>query len=722
MRRTVAIGIPLVLALLVAAPVQAGYLVIRVILEGSVEGEGNNPPGGPPSGPPGMGRVKSSPSTQPPLGTPKNYLGGMGKDGGAAPHHHDATRSLVVVVPVEEDLTQSKPFYAARPLNQHTNPSWKPKIHTNLRGEKYTTNLYTDGNTIQWYDKLIGAPAARRTYLTDLKLAHAAWSKTKDDPKPLFNLMNTAMTEGYVDEAMTYADDLLAYTQEKKGELPPDVKIFAEAYAKIQKGLKGAPRKPSQVANWQARLDAPAVTSRAHYALLYWDATPSEVSKRLDILEENFKGFYLWFATRGIDLPLPESPLIVVLPKRGSDVLPLARALDAPSRMDADGFYSPEHDVLVLSPERLDELGYTFTRQVQQMYQEGFSRDKLLAGDGPKINTEDEEKGKKPDEVARMQTIALVERFLEEQNIICTVSREGTRQLLYASGQLPRYVLIPEWLNTGAVNFFTRPQDPAFIRMGENKMLITVAARTGYGTPNFALQRYFKDLVDKKQVNPNRAAMLRNILTDAYFQGLKDPKEVRDPDPIRDRKKGIAMFSGDDEKIGTPGGSTMPGNPGGFPGPRPPGGSIMPPGGPPGGPPGMNNPGKQPHEDDPQTILRKQRARLTIKAQATSWALYYYLAKARPTELKQFVDELALMPRDLPLSGDAVIAAFCSAFKLDGSNASMEAFAKQWLDYMHDVAPSGVDIPLVDPKPPEDENQGNFPSGPNTMPKKGFRP
>jgi hypothetical protein len=129
--------------------------------------------------------------------------------------------------------------------------------------------------------------------------------------------------------------------------------------------------------------------------------------------------------------------------------------------------------------------------------------------------------------------------------------------------------------------------------------------------------------------------------------------------------------------------------------------------------------------EDPLAILRKKREVLGVKSQATSWALYYYLAKARTEELQKFLAELAALPRDLPLDSTTITTAFCRAFKLDGSNASFEEFSKRWLDYLRAVPPAGIDIPVVDPAPgtmvdPKDPNPNPNPKGPN--PKGPFPP
>jgi hypothetical protein len=224
-----------------------------------------------------------------------------------------------------------------------------------------------------------------------------------------------------------------------------------------------------------------------------------------------------------------------------------------------------------------------------------------------------------------------------------------------------------------------------------------IADATGYGIPNYQLQRYFKDFLNKNELNPDRAALLKSILTDAYFRGLRS-KEIHDPDPAKIDDKGFAINGS-----GPPPAATGPGGqPGPGPGRPPMGGSTL---GPPNRPgPGMPNPGgvggnlPVKDQEDPNTVHRKMRERLAIKSQATSWALYYYLAKARPAEFRNYLNELASMPRDIPLEG-AALQAFYRAFNLDGSKESLDKFAGIWLDYIHNIAPAGLDILIHEPKP-----------------------
>ena len=51
----------------------------------------------------------------------------------------------------------------------------------------------------------------------------------------------------------------------------------------------------------------------------------------------------------------------------------------------SDAFYSPAHNLVVLSPMRLDEAGKSFSELAKAKYQEGWSRDELLKGKAPVV-------------------------------------------------------------------------------------------------------------------------------------------------------------------------------------------------------------------------------------------------------------------------------------------------------------------------------------------------
>jgi hypothetical protein len=437
-------------------------------------------------------------------------------------------------------------------------------------------------------------------------------------------------------------------------------------------------------------------------------------------------------------VPVPTKPLVAVLLPDGKLISKYNRTLDG-LPVHNDAFYAPDHevlsDVLVLSPERLDAVGQTFLQQTHQVFATGLSRDPLLAGVIPKLDASGD-KGLRPDDVARASTLAVVEKLVVQEAEIASVSREGTRQLMFATGQLPKFVVLPNWLTNGAVDYYARPRGPAYVTNDDDKAFMHVALTTGYGLPNYTLLRYFRDLDTHKELGKDPARLLEHVLTDAYFAGIKN---ADDPDPAPPaKKKSPEEAPAPKTSAGLPGmpGGMKPQRPGGgdpggpplgkFPlGPGGGSGSGMP--GMPKGPgmpgmPGMRGPRSEGSDgEDPAVTQRKKRDRLAIKSQATAWALYFYLAREKPDQLQQFIGELNKMPRDLPIDGRTAYNTFVRVFGLSSSGGDgadvqkMKQFATEWVESVRALPLVGFDIELVVPEAKESTTPG-FPKSPGGGP------
>src|SRR5205085_7572988 len=116
------------------------------------------------------------------------------------------------------------------------------------------------------------------------------------------------------------------------------------------------------------------------------------------------------------------------------------------------GFYAPRDHIVVFSNQRLDSAFSIFSRLVQPYWQQGLDRASVLDG------TAKRKPSQTPDDFARMQTMALLEKALEEEAERASVSHDGTRQLLVASGLLPRAVVTPQWVTFGMAAFFETPK------------------------------------------------------------------------------------------------------------------------------------------------------------------------------------------------------------------------------------------------------------------------
>ncbi|MBX9622477.1 MAG: hypothetical protein K2X82_01550, partial [Gemmataceae bacterium] len=605
-----------------------------------------------------------------------------GAEGAAAA---DPARSVYVVVPYTNTRPGKRAFY---PKFGDPNPTYNPEWDFAFDHPYGKTNLFVDNATVQAYTDL-GPIASEKqkggwTRRSVVLGKHAQWQKNRADGQRLLDLVAEALEHGMVPEAVAYADELAAAAEAKKTQATGPVARFLDAYAKIQKPLKDPPAGKGAGDEWAARL-AIALgkanqETRGHYTLVYWDAPEADRTRRLVQLEDNLRAFYLWHAVRGVALPVPDRPLTAVLPRTGREAAALARSLDHfPVRSDA--FYVPEYDLVVLYPEWWDEVGQTFQRQLQQMYREGVSRAGLLTGSPPPvpIDTTGRTKGaKRPEEVARMMTFALVERYAADATEWQAVSREGTQQLYYASGLLPRHVALPQWLSGGAVGFFGRPRGPVFTtrEVGDrDATFATLALTTGYGAPNFVLQKHFAELVGKKQLAADAGTTLRRVVSDTYFAAIGDRIDADDPRlPLPPAPPKKAPAAAPAPGVGPVGLGPVAG---------PPADVVI----------------------SPAALERRREEFLVNKAYATAWALYFHLARNHPAELGRYTAELARMPRDLPLDEATRLETFARAFNLtagpsqEGDRLTFAQFGDQWLKAMEAVPPAGFDIELKDPTP-----------------------
>jgi hypothetical protein len=615
----------------------------------------------------------------------------MGMPGG--PVAHDPTQSILVVIPyTRAPDRKGLPFYPKKDYRSNTNPLWKLPIFHKFGH----TNFFPDNTLIHGYSEFGSVPSPNRTRQSEVEEKYHAWTKSSGTTQALLDIVTEALAIGMVKEALEYSDQLVVQVREKKTAATPQVDRFVTAYEKIQKPIRASAVKPSDAQYWKETLvtnypPMPTDQTRGHYCLIYWDATQDERDRRLSKLEENFQAFFLLHALHGTALPVPDKPLTVVLPRTAREAIQLSKSLDG-LNLVADAFYAPEHDILVLSPERLDANGRSFSQQMRNLYRQGANRSDLLSGSrGPSINRVRTAKGTMaPEEVARMMTMVMVECFVEEESEWAGISREGSRQLMYATGVLPKHVALPLWLSNGSCEFYARPKGPVFSTKGkEDKNYATLTLHTGYGVPNYVRHKQFNEMRELKQLNSDPGMLLRNIISDTYFDAIQrgiDADDPKLPPPQKKKKPAATPMVGPGLDVPMPG--------------------AVPPGGPgPGAVPGMMQAAPAPVET-PQAYERRKREFLINKAYATSWALYYYLAKYDAAGLDRYIAELDRMPRDLPLDQPTQVSVFAQAFNLATDSTSANGkktfaqFAAEWLGMMDTVPPHSIEIELTDPKPP----------------------
>lgn len=702
-----------------------GYLVIRVILDAgssTAPGAGTSPLGGGDSGgDPDAGGLAGGFGIG---GGPTGPMGGIGPMGGTGPMGGgrpggptvNEAKSIFVVAPFRQ--INFKPFFPDRRISKETNPVWAA-----MKTKYGTTYLYDDGSSIQL--KPVPADVVNGTgFQTSLEFPvrdrFRRWS-TNRKFEPIYEMTSDALALGMIDDAFNYANETVKLVDALKGEKDSKPSEKVAKFAEIWRSLSVKLDQPATGANdaeeWRARLSAAAVKTGKHYSIVYWgerQINPAELDRRLNSLERNFKAFYLWHALQGQTPAVPTKPFVCVLADRTTDMNPLRAKLDG-LPIESDAFYSPSHDLLVLSPGRMDQLGASFSDLANASYKNGWSRDELLKGIPPTGGAK-----QSPQETARMMTLALVDKLLEEEMDHSAISREATRQLYLASGIIPRNVKLPTWLESGLASFLQHPKGPLFSQNDKGNSTMVAGLAFGYGAPNYVQHRHYKELDDKKQLNPAPQVLLKNVIMDRYFDAAKSGIDIDPPAPRPTTQAGGGNRGGGAGPgggigpmgpggrgfgQGGPMGGFGPMGPGGGFGPMGPGGGIGPmgPGGGigPMGPGGGGSPGETTYENL-AINLRNSKEKLQAKADATSWALVYYLARSQQEGMKKFYAELNRMPRDMRLDEKVVLTTFCKSFNLmDRQKAdqideeAFKHFAEMWVRSMRNVPVYGVEIAMA---------------------------
>jgi hypothetical protein len=345
------------------------------------------------------------------------------------------------------------------------------------------------------------------------KVRREDFTKKKDKtPADYLERADWALTNGLLDDkdvGFKFYMEGLAKTDLKEG---PGADVL-KAYKQVRDGLENKPTKDDSAMAWKQRYELKS-TSSDHYVLLYDMQTttaPPDAISRLDRLEKNYQQFFYWFALRGKTPPMPDRRLIAFLVESPVEFQKYYAACDK-VLMAADGFFVRRDNIIVLSTERLDEQAVTFNAHIKSLFQAGWNPKNLLKGIRPA--------GKLVEEVDYAQTMALVQKVLQEEAEVAAVSHEGTRQLLAATGLLPRTVSLPEWVQYGLPSVWdTCKYDP---------VLRTGAFWQGFGLPSWTHIAHYKVMeVNKELPAPEQA--LSAVLTDLDFRlarFLRDPERT----------------------------------------------------------------------------------------------------------------------------------------------------------------------------------------------------
>jgi len=301
------------------------------------------------------------------------------------------------------------------------------------------------------------------------------------------------------------------------------------AYLKIKADLAKPVGKTDVAAKWKGKiLDGynVAESDKHHYAILHNSPGADACKEQLDRLERSFKGFYYWWALRGITLPLPQERLVAVWTDRGADFRKLQKNLTA-SPVLTDSFVARREGLAVFSSKRGDAPYISLDVSSKQLWTAGFVRNDVIKGVNgikggiPRGASESQK------QEARIRSLLL--KALEEEWEATGMSHEASRQLLFAAKLLPPKVHVPEWLQFGMASFFETPLQSPFGGPG---------GASPYWLPRF---KEYYDPAKAKRYGSTPAEALLGVITDAHFRARLAPGDTPEASLRRARAAAWAL-------------------------------------------------------------------------------------------------------------------------------------------------------------------------------------
>jgi Protein of unknown function (DUF1570) len=262
---------------------------------------------------------------------------------------------------------------------------------------------------------------------------------------------------------------------EELKKLDPKSAVVAAA-AKVREELKNKPSADDPAAQAliteMVRRDAyrPLVSDEGHYTLLTNPGSTrsdAELKKKLSRLEEVYSAFFYWHALKGASRMPPPYRLAVVLfdfpENKVSDFHKKHEQFNFVP-MVGGGFTAQRDNVLVVASRRMDEAYEKLSSYLQTKLDE-YAIDpadlltnvtKIYAS--PQFLQQMQQAQKQPMQVlAVMQTLALCQKAMNDETELLGLSHGGVRQLIAATGIMPRNVETAEWARFGLASFFEVP-------------------------------------------------------------------------------------------------------------------------------------------------------------------------------------------------------------------------------------------------------------------------
>lgn len=325
--------------------------------------------------------------------------------------------------------------------------------------------------------------------------------KGAKDERSLLALAHSAWAHGLMKDFHATIDELKIVNPKH---------IVVSNYAKIQNQLKApfADEEPSVrrfIEEMQAEGYRTMQSERGHYTLVFnlppLPTNEAQVKRRLGRLEEALESFYFWFALQDTvpAPPMPRHRLVGLLVNDPSDFQSKHKSWGS-LPMLADGFTPRRDNIMILCSKRQDEAYAMLERDsVQWRLAIKASHDELLNGD---LWKRSDAKGPNALPYAIVQTMGVIQKAMEDQSERTTLSHEAVRQLLAASGLVPRNLVAPDWVQEGLASYFETPLGAVY---GSG------------GLPSWANLVPFKHFA-KTEAQGKTRDVLVNVISDRYFQ------------------------------------------------------------------------------------------------------------------------------------------------------------------------------------------------------------
>jgi hypothetical protein len=444
---------------------------------------------------------------------------GGGTPKGNDPNAIDDTSALVIAVLEVSPLTAGNAAVMfesqGKAVNFRHNLVPNGSILLAKQTDLYTARLLTKAD-----GKLLPTVASRFKAEKERTFSN----KDKTGAEAVQKLAKFALELGLIDEFEATMDEL-----EKLDKGNPK----AAAYRKVKDALTKPAGKPD-LAPWKMKvLDGykPAELPGSRFTLLHTLASDDAPAVKTTVarLDRGMKAYYYWWAFREMPLPVPEKRLVSVLMDSADDFTRLDRQA-ATGPVIADSFHSQHSGLAVFLNARRDAPYHNLEENAKAHWTNGWHRTEILHQ--KQGNTRGVPRAQKPDleTILEVKTKALLLKALEMEWGRTATTHEVARELVFASGLLPRGVQAPEWALFGIGSFFETPLQSPW-------------QGVGVGSPYWWPR--FKDYLDagaygEMKEGPNKikaqTRLLQEVVTGELFRPRPSPVGEKEED-LRKRQQ-----------------------------------------------------------------------------------------------------------------------------------------------------------------------------------------